>query len=119
MSIASSILGAIAFLTLVFIWPLQMIASALLVVSAVMVMSIYAAARQARSAGHDVGWRHVDHEVPVVAAVVLVLGVVVSFLWPEEVAVVALATTFLACAAWMLYELITHNASRTRGDGRR
>jgi hypothetical protein len=94
------------------VWPLQVLAIAMLVTAGFMVISIYAAFVQHGMVPARVRSR-LNERMPIAIAGIVVVGAVATMVWPTTLTPIVFGLLVLACVAWLASEwLLGHRHAR-------
>jgi hypothetical protein len=93
---------AVALLVLV-VWPLQVLAIAMLVTAGFMTISIYAMFVQHGMVPARVRSR-LNEQMPIAIAGLVVVGAVATMVWPTTLTPIVFGLLVLACIAWLASE---------------
>lgn len=103
-------------LVAIVLWPLQALAIAMLVTAALMAVSIYAVFTEHGAVSARLRPR-LDQVVPVWVGALLVLGIVMTMVWPTTLTPIAFGLLVTACAAWLLSEWVLGRRDDAHGRG--
>ena len=109
------VIAAVA-LVVVIVWPLQVLALAILVTAGLMVMSIYGAFVEHGVISGSARVRF-DRWLPVGLGVALVVGTMATLVWPTTVTPVSFLALVALCATWLISEwLLARRDRRAKSD---